>query len=198
MATSSPTPPDSRQRWDARHAAGGPGLPSSLLLEWVGRLGAGRAIDLACGRGANLLLLAEHGWSDVAPVAGVDISPVALHIAAAAARARGLKVDLFAADVTRYPLPKRSFDLVCVFRFLDRALAPRIGEMLRPGGVLIYQTFTVDQLRFDNGPRSRAWLLERGELRALFAELSVLQYEESVQVGRGRGEALASLVARRV
>ena len=199
MATRSSPASGARPAWSERYAAATKsGEPARLLVEWLERLPRGRALDVACGTGANLLALAAHGFSEPLPVLGIDISPVALHVAAAAARRRRLAVDLVAADLATYPLPRACFDLVCVFRFLDRTLVPALVETLRPGGYLIYQTFTVDQLQLGGGPRSPAWLLGQGELRALFSDLRVLHYDERVQFEPGRPEALASLVARRL
>ena len=186
---------DPRRRWDERYTtAREPGPPAGLLLDWLEHLPRGRALDIACGAGANTLLLAERG---VGQVFGVDISPVALKIAARAARRRRLSVHLLAADVTVFPLPFARFDTICVFRFLERSLAPRLVAALRPGGVLIYETFTLDQLAFGYGPRSASWLLRPGELPGLFAKLSVLHYAEGVRDEHGRPAALAALVARR-
>ena len=127
----------------------------------------------------------------------MDISIAALRIAVEAAWQRKLAVDFIAADLTRYPLPRAYFDIVCVFRYLDRAIVPLLVETLKPGGWLLYQTFTVDQLAFGHGPRSPEHLLRPGELRELFSGCSVLHYGEGVEMVAGRPAALASLVARR-
>lgn len=190
-----PHPPHPhRAHWDARYRdAYVARPPSALLRRWLGQLPAGRALDLACGTGRNTLLLAEHGWQAL----GVDISPVALQLASAEARQRGLTLDLLAVDVARWQWPIDRFDLVGVFRFLDRALCPRIMGALRPGGVLIYETFTVAQRAYEGGPRSDALLLQPDELPALFPTLHVLEYAEGVVEEDGRPRALARLVARR-
>ncbi len=184
-----------RQLWDARYRETyQPRPPSALLQRWLPRIrptpGHDRALDLACGTGRNLLLLAEHGWHAV----GVDISPVALHLARDEARRRGLVVDLLAVDLHTWSFPQVYFDLVCVFRFLDRSLCPGMAGMLRPGGILIYETFTVEQRNYAGGPRSGDMLLQPGELPTLFPTLNILEYNEGVVEEGGRQRALASLV----
>ncbi len=191
-----------RRSWNGRYRkATGPGEPARLLLDWAPRLPAGRTLDFACGPGANMLALAEHfrsrGPGGTARVIGMDISLEALRIAVEAARQRKLVVDFVAADLTSYPLPCAYFDVVCVFRYLDRAIAPLLVETLRSGGWLLYQTFTVDQLALGYGPRSPEHLLHPGELRELFTGCTVLHYGEGVEMLAGRRAALASLVARR-
>ena len=68
-----------RARWDARYGEGDRRHdvgPSPLLLEWLPRWPAGRALDVAAGLGRHALLLAQHGWS----VDAVDISLEGLRV----------------------------------------------------------------------------------------------------------------------
>lgn len=183
-----------RAHWDARYRdAYVPRPPSALLQRWLRQLSPGRALDLACGTGRNTLLLAEHGWQAL----GVDISPVALQRAHTEAQRRGLALDLLAVDVQHWRWPRDRFELLGVFRFLDRALCPQLMAALRPGGVLIYETFTIAQRGYEGGPRSDALLLQPGELPTLFPALDVLEHVEGVFEEDGRPRALARLVARR-
>lgn len=184
-----------RRFWDDRYrSAYAPRLPSALLARWLDRVPPGRALDVACGTGRNTLLLAEHGWQ----VLGVDISPVGLRIARDEARRRNLAIDLLAANLGEWPLPAAHFDLVGVFRFLVRPLCAQLAQALRPGGVLIYETFTTDQRRHDGGPRTDDHLLRPGELPTLFPDLECLEYAEGVVEEDGRPRALAGFVGRRV
>ncbi len=183
-----------REHWDARYRASyQPRPPSALLQRWLAQLPPGYALDVACGAGRNTVLLAAHGWR----VLGVDVSPVGLRIARAAAAQHRLKVDLLAVDVAAWSLPTAHFDLICVFRFLDRALCPGLVGALRPGGVLLYETFTVAQQQFAGGPQTAALLLQPGELPRLFPTLDVLEYTEGVVAEDGRPRALAGLVGQR-
>jgi tellurite methyltransferase len=183
-----------RQFWDTRYRDNyQPRPPSALLERWLERLAPGRALDVACGTGRNTLLLAVFGWRAL----GIDISPVALHLARAEAKRRALALDLLAANLADWPLPPAYFDLVCVFRFLDRSLCPALEATLKPGGVLIYETFTIAQRGYEGGPRSDALLLQPGELPTLFPGCAVLEYNEGVIDEDGRPRALAGLAARR-
>ena len=76
-------------KWNARYANHNPGViepPSSLLADAVAGLGAGRALDLACGAGRNAIWLARRGWR----VDAVDGSGAALALVLANARTGGL------------------------------------------------------------------------------------------------------------
>ena len=84
-----------------------------------------------------------------------------------------------------------------VTRFLYRPLAPALIEGLRPGGVLLYETFTRRQTELGTGPRNPDYLLNEGELRHLFAPLHLLAYEEGHRGPPASGEWVASLLARK-
>lgn len=185
-----------RVHWDARYREHQPRPPSALLGRWLPRLAPtgdrARALDVACGTGRNALLLAQHGWR----VLGVDISPVALGIAQQEARAQGVDLNLVALNLDQWTLPHAHFDLICVFRFLDRSLCAPLAAALKPGGTLIYETFTITQRAYEGGPRADAFLLQPGELPMLFPALAVLEYTEGIVDEDGRPRALAGLVAR--
>lgn len=151
--------------------------PSPFVARWLASFPPCpdvRALDVACGRGRHSLALARAGYRVVA----IDIQLDALRELRAAALAAGLPIAVACADLTRMPLPRNRFGLIVVTRYLDRALFPSLREALVPGGVLLYETFTEHQLRYEKGPRSRAHLLQPGELRRLVPDMDVLFDEE--------------------
>jgi SAM-dependent methyltransferase len=171
--------------------------PSPLFEAERARLGAvgGPALDLACGRGRHALALAASGLA----VIGLDRDRARLAELAAAARARALPVLPLLADVeagSRIPLASASCGAVLVFRYLHRPLAAEIVRVLRPGGVLVYETFVKRHRELADHPRNPAFLLDSGELPKLFAALEVLRAEEAV-VEAPAPEAVARLVARK-
>lgn len=184
-----------RDRWDAKYAD-----KTSLTIqppdEWLVRhatpLAAGRALDLACGMGHNAIWLAQRGWS----VDAVDISPVGLALAEQGAeRAEAPAISWIVADLDVFEPHSNAYDLVTVFRFLDRQRLPRLIEQsLRPGGILIYETFSQSQLsRADNHLKSARFTLDPGELPKLFPGLEIVFHEESELTDR----SVARLVARK-
>lgn len=151
--------------------------------------------DLACGRGRNALAVAARGH----PVLGIDRSREHLEILARAAAARGVRVQGLRADLEAghgIPLAAGSCGAILVFRFLFRPLAPAIVETLRPGGLLLYETFTTAQPTLGWGPHNPDFLVQPGELPRLFPELQVLESWEGISDG-ARPEAVARLAARR-
>ena len=199
--------PASQSDWDAKHrlaAKAALSEPASVVRELLPFLPAGRALDVACGAGRHALLLAGRGQQ----VTAIDFSSVALDILEVCARAMGAPVrrgeslhkagrpqkgvELIHADLERITLPESCYDLILCIQYLQRDLFPQMARALRPGGVLLMETFTRAQLEFEGGPRNLAYLLEPGELREAFPWLRVLFYRE-LRAGQG----IASLLARR-
>ncbi len=153
----------------------------------------GRVMELAMGRGRDAVFLAMQGYR----VKGEDILTEAVVSARQLAARCGVAIDARVGDVTRPGLLEaESFDGIVVFNFLERTLLPPMAAALRPGGVLIYETFAAEQGRRVKLPRNPRWLLESGELRDSFTgKLEVLAYREG-QIEEMRW--VASLVASKV
>jgi tellurite methyltransferase len=200
--------PSSQPDWDAKHglaANDAAEAPAGILMELWPLLPAGAALDLACGRGRNALFLAEHGRH----VTSVDWSGAALDILEERAKALKIPVrriqrideakqltragiDLLHADLEEVTLPVNRYSLILCVRYLQRSLFPQICRALRPGGMLLFETYTRAQLDFSDGPRDPAHLLNPGELRRAFPELEVVFYRE-LRAGQG----IAGLAARK-
>ena len=167
--------------------------PSPFVIQWATALaeqvpGQRRALDVAMGRGRHAIVLGQAGFR----VFGVDVKFDAVREAAGRAAAHGLTVCGWCADLTEYPLPRESFELVLVTRYLQRDLFASIREAVAPDGVVVYETFTVNQCALGAGPTSPDHLLHPGELRERFSVFEILFYEEVLAP-----EAVARLVARR-
>ena len=169
-----------QDKWDSRYReAGLPGAPATVLLENAHLLPrSGAALDLACGLGANSLLLAEHGLQTHA----WDISPVAVEKLRAVALERRLPIIAEVKDALRDPLPHAQFDVIAVTHYLERALTQPLINALKTGGLLFYQTFTRTAVS-DEGPQKDEWRLADGELLTMFAPLRPLVYREEGRIG---------------
>jgi tellurite methyltransferase len=160
------------------------------------------ALDLACGTGRNGLYLLARG----VPVVFADRDSECLDQISRQLEAkpftrqkqqgRTWQVD-FEFPGTR-PLEAQSFGAILVFRYLHRPLLHDIKEAVIPGGLLIYETFTVEQARF-GGPRNPDFLLRSGELRECFSKWNILHYFEGIEHDPDSGEprAIAQLVAEK-
>ncbi|MGH8501692.1 MAG: class I SAM-dependent methyltransferase [Gammaproteobacteria bacterium] len=179
-------------KWDARYRDQGIDAPqpARVLRDMAHLLPAsGRALDLACGLGANGLFMARRGLS----VDAYDLSTVVVDKLNDLARRDNLSLAASCRDVEHTPPASESFDVVVVSYFLSRPLMRALTEALRPHGLLFYQTFIRDSIDV-SGPANPAYRLDSNELLHAFAPLRILFYREEGRVGdvsRGfRNEAM--------
>ena len=182
-----------RADWEQRHRGKPAGEAEPFLAEMLARMPRGVGLDVAAGRGRNSLALARAGLRVVA----VDFSAEAMRLLAATARAERLAIWPVVANLDSFHLKDESFDAIVNINFLDRTLFPNFARALRPGGVLIADTFLVDQAAIGH-PRDPRFLLGHGELRALAGGLEVEEYREGlVTYPNGDHAYRASMLARR-
>ena len=154
-------------------AHGAAPAPSAWVTRWAPLIAAGGTVlDLACGSGRNLRWLAAQGFR----VTGVDRDAAAME--ALRALAEIVVADL--EDGSLWPLGERRFDGIVVTNYLWRALLPRIGEALAPGGVLVYETFADGQQHYGR-PSKPQFLLQPGELLGAFPALRTVAYEDGLE-----------------
>ena len=179
-------------KWNERYRSGAATAFESrrdFLIEQAQHLpDQGLALDLAMGLGGNAGFLIERGLR----VIGVDISEIGVR------RAKERWPSLMAAviDLTPYRWPACTFDVILNFYYCQRDLWPHFRSLLKPGGVLIIETLTIETLRTrpDYNPD---YLLQSDELREAFAEWDVLVYREGwIELKDHSPRAVASLVAK--
>lgn len=179
-------------RVDRRRSTSAGPRPAAFLRQGLRVLPRGRVLDVAAGAGRNALYLAGLGFS----VHAVDRDPAALAtLAAEAGRQRPARItterlDLEADGHSPPDLGCEAYEGVIVFFYLHRPLFPSLLRALKPGGVMIYETFLIDNhLRYHH-PRRREFCLEHNELLALTRGLRVLHYDEGDRAAEG-GEGTA-------
>ena len=185
---------DDRERWDARHTAAGreshtaagppvPAPPRAVTPEYLaGVPTAGRALDVACGRGGVAVWLARRGLL----VDAVDVSPAGLAAGARLADAHdvGGRIRWIAHDLDR-GLPADGtgpYDIVVCQCFRDPARYGDLTAVLAPDGLLAVTVLS--EVGAGPGP----FRAPPGELRAAFSGLDVLLDREH--------DGEASLLAR--
>jgi tellurite methyltransferase len=168
-----------------------PKEPADFLARNLALLPRGRALDVAMGDGRNAIFLAGHGFA----VEGIDLSREAVAASRTAARKAGVSLDAKVADLeSGFTLREQKYDLIICFRYLHRPLIPTLKCGLRTNGMIVYETYIVDQARFGK-PRNPDHLLGRNELLRLFQEFRCLRYHEGIFEGP---RALAGIIAQKV
>ncbi len=160
------------ERWERRYRSNPKPTfdPDPLLVSYAALLRPGeRVLDVACGVGPNGLYLARRGCE----VYAVDDSLAGVRFGMRRAERDGLELRAFVADLDACPLPPCTFDGIVVIRYLNRNLIARIGQALRPGGLLIYRTFNNNLLQH-RPTFNPAFLLAPGELARLLSDLCVI------------------------
>lgn len=150
-------------------------------------------LDLACGTGRNGLALAAEG----VPVVFADKSADALttleaHLLELNLPGSSWRVDLEQAGIN--PLSGHGFSAILVFRYLHRPLLPMLKEVILPGGLMVYETFTTDNRRFGR-PNNPDFLLRSQELKEIFQGWEIIHSFEGVLQNPDR--AVAQIVARK-
>jgi ubiquinone/menaquinone biosynthesis C-methylase UbiE len=155
------------------------GVSPPELQEYLRTHPPGRAIDLGCGTGTNVLTLAQAGWQ----VTGVDFIPRAIRIARRKVRRAGLQVDLHLADVTDLGGMDSPFDLaldIGCYHSLGSRKDRYLSELVRilaPGGHwLLYSFLNPEKLQDGNG-------LGETDLSAIQDSLTLLWRQDGLERG---------------
>ena len=173
--------------------------PSPFLHATAHMIPKGTVLDVAAGEGRHALYMASQGYD----VIGLDRDENALATLTRTAKDHRLSnLSTSNVDLERDPgappsLGNQAYDGILVFFYLFRPLFPSILQALKPGGVLIYETFLIDNhVRFRH-PRRKEFCLEHNELLHLTNPLRVLHYQEGPQPSSTHQEPALSAARRR-
>lgn len=165
--------------------------PAQFLIENVELLPKSRVLDVAMGSGRNSIYLAKMGFN----VESVDISPEAVNIALELARKAGVTIKARIADLEGdYLIEKDAYEVIICFNYLQRSLISQIIDGLRKDGIVVYETFIIDQAQFGK-PKNPDYLLKHNELLDMFRDFRCLRYREGVVKGP---RAIASIIAQKI
>jgi SAM-dependent methyltransferase len=193
--------------WDERYSAEGYAYgteANGFLMANADLLPTGRILCLGEGEGRNAVWLAEQGYA----VTAVDASEVGLQKARALAAGRGVRITTVHADLADYEIEPGVWDgIVSIFCHLPPALRAEVHRRcvagLRPGGIMLLEAYTPDQVgRGTGGPPTAELMMDAETLRLELAGLEILELAETqreIHEGafhNGIG-AVVQLVARR-
>ena len=136
-----------RPPWDT-------GVSPPELKRFLDKAAPGRALDVGCGTGTNLVTMAEAGWQ----VVGMDIAWLSVLRARLKLRQNGLEGRVIYGDVTAEPDVRPPFDLILdigCYHGLSRSgreeYRGHIRKWLRPGGTLLIYAHRRREAEGSNG-----------------------------------------------
>ncbi|MGS0689823.1 class I SAM-dependent methyltransferase [Shewanella sp. 0m-8] len=134
-----------------------------------------KVLDLACGSGRNGQWFTDRNCQ----VSYLDKDLTGLDIALPDKTTVIERLEWNLEDGSAPLLPQAHYDIILVFNYLHRPLLNQIIDSIKPGGLIIYETFTEQQAQIGR-PRNPDFLLKAGELKAIFANWSCLHYSEDL------------------
>lgn len=157
--------------WYLRNPPWDSGISPPELLEFIQNHPAGKAIDLGCGTGTNVITLAKAGWQ----VTGVDFASRAIGMAKSKLKREKVKADLSVGDVTRLDHVTGPFDLaldIGCFHSLPqtgkRDYLTQLDRILTPGGYWLMYGFV------NPSPPQSAPGLDKATIDLISARFSLL------------------------
>jgi FolB domain-containing protein len=164
------------------------GHPSPFLVSQLRRLPQGKVLDIATGRGRHATFLATQGFS----VHGIDRNHEALDcLNAQNQEASQLQIttecmDLETNDLQPPDLGTEAYNVILVFFYLYRPLFPQLLKALKPGGVILYETFLLENHIHRQHPRRKEFCLETNELLTFLEGFKILHYDEGDHTGTSK------------
>ncbi|MBN2117836.1 MAG: class I SAM-dependent methyltransferase [Anaerolineales bacterium] len=157
--------------WYFRRPPWDTGVSPPELLEFIAEHPPGRAIDIGCGTGTNVVTLARAGWQ----VTGVDFAPRAIKLARQRVDQAGIQAELSVRDATKLKGIEGPFELAFdqgCFHAIPQAgreqYLEQLDRILAPHGFwLMYGFLRSDALRAGSG-------LGEAELSRIAAQLTLL------------------------
>ena len=172
--------------WDSRYSEDGFAYgtePNDFLKLVVDKIPEGKILSLADGEGRNSVFLAQQGYE----VFAVDASKVGLEKANKLAEERGVFIRTECVDLAGYKISENNYDgIVSIFCHLPprirKDVHAQVVKGLKPGGVLVLEAYTPEQLNYKTGGPPVAEMMMT--LEALSDELNGLEFIHAEEVVR--------------
>ncbi len=165
--------------------------PSPFILEQIDSWLAARPenaakepielVDLACGKGRHITAVRKRGYEASFKITAVDANRQILEKLTAGLEGRK-EITAVCLDLERKglvlaeALDERLFDLVLVTNYLHRPVLGQIFTLVRPSGLLLYETFGKGNEIFGR-PSNPDFLLHEGELASALPDGFTMRHQ---------------------
>jgi tellurite methyltransferase len=182
--------PKDKNRWNSKYETevylfGEKPIP--FLVDNVHLLPKGKVLDIAMGEGRNGVYLATQGFE----VLGLDISEKGLEKAHNLAKKNKVTIATKVVDLESFTLEPNSYDVILCTYYMQKDLFKQFQSALKPGGMIVVETYNVDYLKY--AQFSRKWALDTNEMLDIFKGLRVIRYQD---YDDGK-EAYSSIIAQK-
>jgi len=157
--------------------------PNKFFKEQIQDLKPGKLLLPAEGEGRNAIYAASLGWK----VSAYDYSEVAKNKTLEKAASLGITtIDYQVMDLAMIDLPFEEYDAVAlIYAHLPVAIRKHFHQKcitsLKPGGKLIFEVFSKNQLAYQSGgPKVEEFLYSPQDLTADFSGMNIIQCEELI------------------
>jgi 2-polyprenyl-3-methyl-5-hydroxy-6-metoxy-1,4-benzoquinol methylase len=173
-----------KEQWNERYSASeyiyGTG-PNTWLVEKLAGLQPGKILFPAEGEGRNAVHAARLGWN----VAAFDQSEEGRKKALLLAEISKVEISYLIDDLTSFVAPEWEFDAIALIFVhmpaeIRQIVHQRLLKFLKPGGHLILEAFTKDQLKnTSGGPKTETLLYEKNFIANDFSEMEFIEFSET-------------------
>lgn len=174
---------DYKQMWDERYSQNDfvyGKEPNQYFKETIDKIKPGNLFMPGDGEGRNAIYAAKNNWE----VTSVDFSSVAVEKAKHYAQHNNVNIDITSADLSDYEYPQNYFDAVgIIFLHLQspqkEIIHSKIASSIKPGGAIILEVFSNNQLQHGSGgPRNKNALYSIEEITEYYKDFDKIELAE--------------------
>jgi SAM-dependent methyltransferase len=178
--------------------------PNQYFREQLIQLSPGSILLPADGEGRNSVYAANQGWEATA----FDLSHTARDKAMKLASEKKVSINYQVGNLSDLDFPENSFDVIALIyahfpAHLKTDFHNKLITYLKPGGILIFEAFSVDHLKLSavnpeaGGPKNPDMLFTSEEVQRLFPEFEKLELtQKETELSEGRYHRGLSSVIR--
>ncbi len=172
--------------------------PNAYFKSVIDDLPPGKMLMPGAGEGRDAVYAAQLGWQ----VDAFDFSAAGQAKALKLATDANVSINFQVLNVADFAPPQQVYDFVALIFFhlpsvLRRPFHQKVAQTLRPGGYVLLEAFSPEQLPRDSGgPKNRDMLMSKADVKAEFSELQMISLEApEIELDEGAyHQGLASVI----